>query len=134
MSVSFVNRHAELLRQVWSKSDPRGALANLETADFCATLFGLPGTAHTAEEVGAWLHAAGLEVTGNYGVRAFADWVPRGRLDDPAFFEDMLHLEKAVVARSPYKELARYIQLIAQRPARVSRAASYVGFGSQQTE
>lgn len=120
MSVSFVNRHAEVLRQVWSKSDPRGALATLEKSDFCASLFDVPGSAYTAKEVTAWLRDAGLQITGYYGVRAFADWVLHERLDDPDFFDALLHLEKAVAAHPPYSELARYIQLIAHRPGRVS--------------
>jgi S-adenosylmethionine-dependent methyltransferase len=120
-SVSFVNQHAEVLRQVWSKSDPLGALVSLENAGFCASLFDVPGKAHTAQEVSAWLDGFGLQTAGFYGVRVFADWVPRERLDDPDFFDAMLHLERAVAARPPYNELARYIQLIANRPLTVSQ-------------
>ena len=64
LSVSFVNRHAGVLRQVWSIADPQGALAALETDEFCATLFDVPGVAYTAEEVGGWLREAGLSMIG----------------------------------------------------------------------
>jgi len=130
LSVSFVNQHAEVLRQVWSRSDPLGALATLEKGSFCATLFDVSGVAYTAEEVSAWLCDAGLRKTGIYGVRVFADYVPRERLDEPNFFKAMLGLEKAVAARPPYNELARYIQLVAHRPRSLSRPAS---FGSDRS-
>ncbi len=128
LSVSFVNQHAEVLRQVWSSLDPYAALATLEKGCFCATLFDIPGVAYTAEKVGAWLCEMGLNVTGLYGVRVFADYVPRERLDDPDFFDALLHLEKAVAARPPYNELARYIQMVAHRPKRFSRVDSCTEF------
>ena len=124
LSVSFVNRHAEVLRQAWSKADPQGALAALETDGFCATLFDVPGVAYTAEEVGGWLREEGLIITGPYGVRVFADYVSRERLDEPDFFEALLRLEKAVASRPPYNQLARYIQLLGQKPQRSLGIAS----------
>jgi S-adenosylmethionine-dependent methyltransferase len=118
LSVSFVNKHAEVLRRVWSRSDPLAALATLEKADFCATLFDVPGTAYTAQEASTWLYNVGLQIAGVYGIRVFADYVPRGRLSEPEFFDALLSLEKAAAARPPYNELARYIQLVAHKPCR----------------
>jgi S-adenosylmethionine-dependent methyltransferase len=115
LSISFVNRHAEVLRRAWQHADPAGAMAGLDQAIFCATLFGLEGTAFTVEEVEAWLADLGLLVTARRGVRVFADYLPRERLEDPAFFDALLRLEKAVAARSPYISLARYSHLIAQK-------------------
>ena len=128
LSVSFVNQHAEVLRQVWSQADPLGALTTLEKADFCATLFDVSGVAYTAQEVSAWLCDAGLRKTGIYGVRVFADYAPPKRLEEHDFFDAMLDLEKAVAARSPYNKLARYIQLVAHRPRELSRCESSAGF------
>lgn len=116
LSVSFVNHHAQVLRRVWSQVDPAGALVGLEDGTFCATLFGVPGVAYTAEEVTAWLADLGLTVTATYGVRVFADYVPGERLDDPDFFDALLRLELAAATRAPYKLLARYVQVVAQRP------------------
>jgi S-adenosylmethionine-dependent methyltransferase len=117
LSVSFVNRHAEVLRQVWSRSDPEAALAGLEHGSFCATLFDISATAYTSEEVTAWLENLGLTVTVTCGVRAFADYVPRQRLDDPRFCDALLRLEMAAAALSPYHLLARYAHLIAHKGA-----------------
>jgi S-adenosylmethionine-dependent methyltransferase len=117
LSLSFVNRHAEVLRRVWSKADPSGALAGLDDGAFCATLFDLPGRAYSAEEVAAWLENLGLTVAATCGVRAFADFVPHEQLDDPDFVDALLRLEKAVADRPPYNSLARYVHLIAYKTA-----------------
>jgi S-adenosylmethionine-dependent methyltransferase len=115
LSVSFVNRHAHVLRQVWSRADPGGALASLEDGTFCATLFDVPGMTYTADEVNTWLVDLGLEVTATCGVRAFADFVPSERLGDPEFFEALLSLELAAANRLPYNLMARYVQVIARK-------------------
>jgi S-adenosylmethionine-dependent methyltransferase len=120
LSLSFVNRHAELLRQVWSRGDPAGALARLEGHSFCAGLFGIVGCAYDAEEVSGWLEELGLVVTATCGVRALADYVPRQRLEDAAFLEALLALEKVVASRPPYSLIARYLHLLAHKPVEQS--------------
>jgi S-adenosylmethionine-dependent methyltransferase len=115
LSLSFVNRHAEVLRQVWSRGDPAGALTRLEEGTFCAKLFDVPGRAYTAEEASAWLDELGLTATASCGVRCFADYVSPEHLDDPEFLEALLRLELAAATRPPYRSLARYVQLIARK-------------------
>jgi S-adenosylmethionine-dependent methyltransferase len=115
LSVSFVNRHAQVFRQVWSGGDPGGALAGLETDTFCARLFDVSGRAYATEDVEGWLADLGLAVTAACGVRAFADYVPRGCLDDADTFDALLRLEIAVANRAPYRLVARYIHLIATK-------------------
>jgi S-adenosylmethionine-dependent methyltransferase len=115
LSLSFVNRHAEVLRQVWSRGDPAGALTKLEGGAFCASLFDLSGVSYTAEEVGGWLIDMGLTITENLGVRIFADYVPHERLDEAEFFDALLRLEMASAAQPPYHQLARYAHLLAHK-------------------
>jgi S-adenosylmethionine-dependent methyltransferase len=120
LSLSFVNRHAEVLRQVWSRGDPSGALAKLEDGRFCAGLFGIAGRAYDAEEVSGWLEEVGLVMTATHGVRALADYVPRERLKDADFLEALLALEKTVATRPPYSLIARYVHLLAHKPVEYS--------------
>jgi S-adenosylmethionine-dependent methyltransferase len=115
LSLSFVNRHAEVLRQVWSRGDPAGALDRLEDGSFHAGLFDIPGQAYTAEEVSAWLPPMGLTLTAMCGVRAFADQVPEDRLHEPKFLDALLRLESAVARLDPYRRIARYIHLLARK-------------------
>jgi len=115
LSLSFVNRHAEVLRQVWSRGDPEGALSMLEDGVFCAGLFDVSGRAYTAEAVSAWLPPLGLAITEMCGVRAFGDQVPDDRLDDPTFWDALLRLESAAARLDPYRRIARYIHLLAHK-------------------
>jgi S-adenosylmethionine-dependent methyltransferase len=134
LSLSFVNYHAEVLRQVWGqgredvleeRAGPAalaGAMARLDPAAagaFHAKLFDLPGRAYTAGQVSAWLADLGLSVTAHLGVRAFADQICQQqgitRLDDSDFFQALLRLEMAAASRSPYKLIARYVHLIAHQ-------------------
>lgn len=118
LSVSFVNRHAEVLRQIWTQHDPAAARASLQGGTaFCASLFGLQGRAYTAEQVTAWLEALGLAVVAARGVRAFADLVPVERLAEPVFLDALLELERAAATQLPYRLMARYVQLLARSPA-----------------
>jgi SAM-dependent methyltransferase len=116
LSISFVNRHAQVLRRVWAQGDPAGALASLEDGAFCATLFGVDGMAYTATEASAWLAELGMMTVASYGVRAFADFVPGERLGEPGFFDALLQLELAAADYPPFNLMARYVQLVAQRP------------------
>jgi S-adenosylmethionine-dependent methyltransferase len=115
LSVSFVNRHAEVLRHVWSRSDPAGALDRLEDGSFCAGLFGVSGQAYTSEEVSTWLLGLGLTITAVCGVRAFADQVPGELLEQPAFLDALLRLEVASAYLEPYRQIARYVHLLARK-------------------
>jgi S-adenosylmethionine-dependent methyltransferase len=116
LSLSFVNRHAEVMRQLWQQSNPEEALTRLEQGGaFGASLFGVSGVAYDAEEVTAWLAELGLTVAATCGVRAFADYVPRERLNNAKYYEAMLRLELAAATRSPYRLIARYVQLLACR-------------------
>jgi len=114
LSLSFVNRHSQLLRRVWSRSDPVGALAELGQKAFSAELFGLSGKAYTAEEVSCWLAELKLASIATFGVRIFSDYLPRARLEDPEFLDAVLRLETAAAALSPYREIARYIHILAR--------------------
>lgn len=117
LSLSFVNRHSEVLRQVWSRGDPAGGLVKLEDGAFHAKLFDVPGRAYSAGEVSAWLPPLGLTITATRGVRIFADQVPPQRLTDPAFLEALLQLESAAAGLEPYCHIARYVQLLARKSA-----------------
>jgi 2-polyprenyl-3-methyl-5-hydroxy-6-metoxy-1,4-benzoquinol methylase len=117
LSVSFVNRHTEVLRAAWFRLDPEAALAALQgPATFSAALFGIQARAYTFEEVAGWLHALGLVIVATCVVRALADYIPADRLAEPAFFDALLRLEQAVAAQPPFNQVARYVQILARVP------------------
>jgi len=72
--------------------------------------------AYTADEMVAVVKACGCAVSGQYGVRCLADYLPDdGRKDDPAFFAHLERLEHALAGAYPYYLLARYVHLIARK-------------------
>lgn len=115
LSLSFVNRHAEVLRRVWSRGDPGGALHSLEDGRFGAGLFGIQGQSYTAEEVSGWLRLLGFTIAARCGVRVFADQVPEERMEEPGFLDALLKLETAVAHLDPYRQIARYSHLLARK-------------------
>ena len=78
------------------------------------------GVAFTEEEASGWLSGEGFSVTARYGVRAFADCVPAARLEDAAFFDALLDLELAAASLAPYRSMARYVHLIANKEVEIS--------------
>lgn len=120
LSISIVNRHAEVLRQVWSHGDPEGALHTLEDGPFDAGLFGIQGKSYTAEEVSAWLRPLGFTIEAVHGVRVFADQVPEERLVDPEFLAALVRLESVASGLDPYRRIARYVHLLARKDTVVS--------------
>jgi S-adenosylmethionine-dependent methyltransferase len=116
LSVSFVNRHAAVLRRIWSGVDPGAALAELDAGgNFFANLFDLQGQAYSSDRVREWLESIGLVVSATYGVRIFADFLPPERLQDAGFFEALLRLERKASSRDPYRLIARYAHLVARQ-------------------
>ena len=81
---------------------------------------GRPGIAYTEEEASGWLNGEGFSVTARYGVRAFADCVPAARLEDATFFDALLDLELAAASLTPYRSMARYVHLIANKEVEIS--------------
>jgi S-adenosylmethionine-dependent methyltransferase len=69
--------------------------------------------AWTAQELRPWLLAAGLEVAGEYGLRAFADAPPDADADQ---LEARHELERRAADREPYRSLAEFLHLVARRP------------------
>jgi hypothetical protein len=62
------------------------------------------------------LDQAGIGIVATYGVRTLADYLPAGKLVDPAFFDRLLELETAVSALAPYKPVARYNHVLGRKP------------------
>jgi S-adenosylmethionine-dependent methyltransferase len=115
LSLIVVNR-ARLAARAARRGDYTEALRLLDDPVVHAHRTAEPGPAArawTAQELRPWLLAAGLEVTGRYGLRAFADAPP----DADAEQLDARHeLERRAAGREPYRSLAEHLHLVARRP------------------
>jgi len=69
--------------------------------------------AWTPQELRPWLLDAGLELTGEHGLHAFADAPPDADADQ---LEARRRLEHLAADREPYRWMAEFIHLVARRP------------------
>ena len=58
----------------------------------------------------------GLTALGSYGIRVFPDYLPVDQREDPAQWEALLRLERAVCDANPYRAMGRYIHIVGARP------------------
>ena len=116
LSCLFANPCADPLCWALAKGDLEKARLALCEHVSSADLFGLPRRTFTAKVMGETMIRVGLELMAEYGVRIFADYVPAEKLADAQFFDRLLELELAAGTLSPYKLIARYIQLLGRKP------------------
>jgi SAM-dependent methyltransferase len=115
LSLLFANPHADPLRWAIARGDLEKARLALDEPISTADLFGLPRRTFTVEAMQEAMARAGIEVVARYGVRIFADYVPAEKLSDPEFFCRTLELEIAAGPLDPYRQIARYNQLLGRK-------------------
>lgn len=114
-SVLVANRHAAVLARALG-----GHFADATTAlDDPAGRWGEGDSLlrrYDLETATALLAAAGLDVEQVHGIRVVADLVPGALLDaEPGALDALLRLELAASARSPFRDVATQLHLLARR-------------------
>jgi hypothetical protein len=61
--------------------------------------------------------AAGLVIEATSGVGVFAELVPGARVEAPGGYEALAELEALAASRSPYRDIAARVHLLARRGA-----------------
>lgn len=115
LSLVGLNRRQEPLRLAIRDrkfEEARRALAEEGSTD---SLFGLPRKGMTTEELYAQLEAAGIEVVLHEGIIVFSDYLPARVLEDASDLTALLHLEGEAGARSPFKDMARFLHFWGRR-------------------
>ncbi len=116
-SVLVVNRVAAVLSRALG-GNLAGATALLGDPDGRAGAKDTLRRRYHAAEAEALLTAAGLGTEKIHGVRVVADLVPGAVLDtEPGRYDALLEFELATAARSPYRDIATQVHLLARRPA-----------------
>jgi S-adenosylmethionine-dependent methyltransferase len=95
-----------LLDEPWVQPAPagRGARERHRTAG--------PARAWTAAELRPWCAAAGLELTAEYGLQAFAEPPPDADRDQ---LDALLELERRAAERQPFRSVGEFLHLVARR-------------------
>jgi S-adenosylmethionine-dependent methyltransferase len=117
LSLLTPNPASESYRLALQQLDFAGALAALDATTYTNVLYGAEVHLFTPAELEQRVAAAGLEGVASYGVRCVIDYVQDNDIKHvPETYAQILELERALSQRSPYRELARFGQLIARRP------------------
>ena len=123
MSLLLANAQSEVLTSAVVKKDPQRALQALTGSVDHTDLFGLPRHAIALGTVYRQFELIEMQPVAEYGVRIFADYVPRELLADEEFMEGLWQLELAASELPPYADMARYRHILAVRGYDLSRLA-----------
>jgi S-adenosylmethionine-dependent methyltransferase len=98
------------------EGDFAAALEKLESPAKVSGTFDLDLQLYSAETVTGWLETAGLSISAHYGIRSINDLISDNQIKyDPEQFAVLLQLEMALCQQSPYREIAAFSHLLAQR-------------------
>ena len=115
ISVICLNRYSIAYHQAFLQDDLQAAKAAIGATE-TKTLFGSTARALGVDEMIKLLEAHGCVIQADYGVRCMIDyWGDNARKAEPDTFAQLEALEFALSAEYPYKLLARFFQVIAQK-------------------
>ena len=110
LSLLFYNRDSYVFRNLI-----RGNWKKVESNNYAGHSGGLtPNNPVTYSEVSDWLIDAGFSIIDSIGLRSFFDYMTKD-MQNNRDYDDILRLEKVYSRMSPYREMARYIHVIARK-------------------
>ncbi|RDE22739.1 methyltransferase domain-containing protein [Motiliproteus coralliicola] len=110
LSLMYYNRHSIVLRNAL-----RGNFRKALSDQFGGDGGGLtPTHAREPQQIDSQLQALGMSIEAQLGVRCFYDYLPP-KVRQTYAFEDILELEQRFRDQLPYRQMARYIHLIAAK-------------------
>ncbi len=112
ISLLVRNRYGETMRAALGSGDLDQVRKRLEASSFSENLFGLSGRLLTGAQLEAWLKKFGIRIIKRYGVRVVADYLPDALKSEDDAYSRILELERALGGRQPYRDVARYVQII----------------------
>lgn len=116
LSVMEVNPAAMVLRQLVT-GGPEAALTELRADTKRAVTFDHDVRKVSMEELETELDTAGLRLTARFGTRIANDLLTDDAAKhDPAYFDRLLELERALCDQEPFVRIAGMYQLVAERP------------------
>jgi S-adenosylmethionine-dependent methyltransferase len=73
-------------------------------------------TQYSFDTLAHWLSEAGLEIVGHYGIRCIYDYIVGDQYTkNPEWYQQAFLLEKEVGSLSPYRDIASFTHIIAQK-------------------
>ncbi len=116
LSIIAINRYSEPYRLALHQLDLDGALATLDAEMLRTAVFNTDVHAITVDDMREPLHTAGCAIEGDYGIRCVCDYIQNNEIkSDPTFFAKLEKLEYELSGRAPYKNTARFFQVVARK-------------------
>ena len=116
LSIIAVNRNSEPYRLALHQLDLDGALASLDADMLRTAVFNADVHARSVEDLREPLRAAGCSIEGDYGIRCVCDYIQNDEIkNDPAFFAKLEKLEYELSGRAPFKNMAKFFQVVARK-------------------
>lgn len=116
LSIINPNPASEALRLACQTYDLARAAASLHATEHYVPAFDVVVQRYTAIQMIEWLRSAGFDLVGHYGIRCICDYLADNeRKSDPAFYADLYALERSMGTLDPYRQIARFMHLIAQK-------------------
>lgn len=115
-SCVVANRFSESFRRAFRDQDPAGAASAIDEEVFSAGLFqDIRRRAFSFEGLREILLRFGLTPVKEFGIRVFADFFLNERFREEDFYGKVLELERKGMDRDPYRQVGRYIHMIARK-------------------
>ena len=115
VSIICLNRHSIAYHQAFLYGDLQAAKAAIGATE-TNTIFESTARALAVDEIVKLLEGQGCVLQADYGVRCMMDyWGDNERKTEPNTLTQLEELELALSAEHPYKLLARFFQVIAQK-------------------
>lgn len=116
LSLVSVNRHSVPYQAAFLHHDLERAVHSLDDRLQVATIFNAPMTLYTANEIIAMLEGQGFTVVAHIGIRCICDyWGTNEEKQRPEVMAQIEALERRLMHVSPYKDMARYYQILARK-------------------
>jgi S-adenosylmethionine-dependent methyltransferase len=115
VSIICLNRYSIAYHQAFLRDDFQAAKAAIGATE-TNTIFGSTARALAVDEMAKLLEDQGCVIQADYGLRCMIDyWGDNERKTEPNTVAQLEELEFALSAEYPYKLLARFFQVIAQK-------------------
>jgi len=115
VSIVCLNRYSIAYHQAFLRGDLQAAQAAVGATEM-NTMFGSVARALAVDEIVEMLEGQGCAIQADYGLRCIIDyWGDNERKAEPEMLAQLEELELALSPEYPYKLLARYFQVIAQK-------------------
>jgi S-adenosylmethionine-dependent methyltransferase len=125
LSLIAPNPAMDVLAAAVRDRDPGQGLAMLDAPTRRSVTVGEPMHRLERADVEAAVQAAGAVVTDRFGLRMVIDLVADGDVKhDPEWLRQAMELELALCSRDPYRDVARFWQLVCRRPGPTRPARS----------